>query len=115
MHKKSMFLFLLLIFKSVISAELSNSDTAAHHTITVFVHGTSIARRMMNISPYRPNLYCPQGLTLAKDLPLEYRYHQIAKSCAEINHQLNDFMDDGLQVAIIIFLATAFPITEVCT
>lgn len=86
-----MFLFLLLICKAAVSAELSNSETIAHHTITVFVHGTSIARRMMNMSPLRPNLYCPQGLTLAKELPQEYRYHQIAKSCAELNNKLYPF------------------------
>jgi hypothetical protein len=87
---KKIICILLFLICHVIKSEsvIIESNTATDHTITVFVHGTSIARRMMNISPLRPHVYCPQGLTLAKELPKNYRYYGIAKGCAELNNKL---------------------------
>jgi hypothetical protein len=92
MSKKIIYIFLFLIYHVIKSESVViDSNTDVGHVITVFIHGTSIARRMMNISPFRPNIYCPQGLTLAKELPEEYRYHQIAKSCSKLNSKRYPF------------------------
>ncbi|WP_162801733.1 hypothetical protein [Candidatus Chromulinivorax destructor] len=66
----------------------TQTENQRDHTITVFVHGTSVARRMINMSPLRPRVYCPQGLTLAIDLPKNYHYHQMAQSCADLHNEL---------------------------
>jgi len=51
------------------------------HSITVFVHGTYLMRKLFQYSHYRPLTYCPQGLSLAKDLPKYYHFHRMARGC----------------------------------
>lgn len=51
------------------------------HSITVFVHGTYLMRKLFQFSHYRPLMYCPQGLSLAKNLPFYYHFHKMAKGC----------------------------------
>ena len=88
MYKKITSIFFLLLCDTALHIHVfAQANMLNHHTITVFIHGTSIARRMMNISPFKPNVFCPQGLTLAKELPQEYRYYKIAQSCADLNQK----------------------------
>ena len=51
------------------------------HSITIFVHGTYLMRKFFQFSHYRPLMYCPQGLSLAKNLPTYYHFHRMAKGC----------------------------------
>lgn len=87
MYKARGFFLILLCSFVYVSCQTQTEKTKGH-TITVFVHGTSIARRMINMSPLRPRVYCPQGLTLAIDLPKNYHYHIVAQSCADLRDEL---------------------------
>lgn len=59
----------------------ANYSTTQDHSITIFVHGTYLMRKIWQHSPYRPVMYCPFGLTLAKNLPPHYHFHKIAQGC----------------------------------
>ena len=76
--------FCIFIFTIFISmASMATED----HSITVFVHGTFPIRRILNnpLSPFRRLVYCPEGLSLAKNLPNHYHYHDVAKNCVDKN------------------------------
>lgn len=62
--------------------------TTIDHSITIFVHGTFPARKLLQNYIARPLLYCPQGLSLAKDLPDSYHFHKLAQGCVDCNNQL---------------------------
>lgn len=55
--------------------------TTQDHSITIFVHGTHFLRKILQYSPCRQQIYCPQGLTLAKNLPEHYHFYKIASGC----------------------------------
>ncbi len=64
-------------------------QTTVDHTITVFVHGTYPARKCLECIPgARSLIYCPQGLSLAKNLPKSYHFHELAQGCVNLNPQL---------------------------
>lgn len=51
--------------------------------VTVWVHGTHPAKRLLEskISPIRSQVSVPAGLSLAKDAPEHYYFHNIAQEC----------------------------------
>jgi len=56
------------------------------HSVTVFVHGTYPARKLLQSSFFSRFLtYCPQGISLAKDLPSYYCFYKMAEGCAHLN------------------------------
>lgn len=59
-----------------------------NHTLTIFVPGTTPLRGFLEYTPIRRYIYCPQGLTLAQQLPKKYYFYQIAESCAQENPEL---------------------------
>ncbi|MBP6869477.1 hypothetical protein KBC04_01175 [Candidatus Babeliales bacterium] len=61
--------------------------TTMDHSITVFVHGTYPVRKILQSSFARFLVYCPQGLSLAKDLPSYYYFHKMAQGCVDLNKQ----------------------------
>ncbi|MBV8660899.1 MAG: hypothetical protein JO129_02030, partial [Candidatus Dependentiae bacterium] len=75
--KVGMFLLLLSIELELFSDHITTED----HSITIFVHGTYLMRKILQHSPCRQLMYCPQGLTLAKYLPEHYHFHKIALGC----------------------------------
>jgi predicted esterase len=72
-------IFLLVL--AMTSYAMSDHQTTQDHSITIFVHGTYIMRKLLQYSPCRPFMYCPQGLTLAKHLPAHYHFYKIAHGC----------------------------------
>lgn len=75
--KVGMFLLLLSIELKISSDHTTTED----HSITIFVHGTYLMRKVLQYSPCRQLMYCPQGLTLVKHLPENYHFHKIALGC----------------------------------
>lgn len=64
------------------------------HSITIFVHGTYLMRKVWQYSPSRSLMYCPQGLTLAKNLPTHYFFYRMARGfigCDSENYSLEQF------------------------
>lgn len=59
----------------------SSHTTTLDHSITIFVHGTYLMRKVLQYSSCRPLIYCPQGLTLAKNLPAHYHFYKMAHGC----------------------------------
>lgn len=59
----------------------SDCTTTKDHSITIFVHGTYLLRKIWQFSPSRPLIYCPQGLSLAKHLPSHYFFYKMAYGC----------------------------------
>lgn len=62
--------------------------TTVDHAITIFVHGTYPGRKILQYSWGRFLTYCPQGLSLAKELPEHYHFHLMAKGCVDLNPSL---------------------------
>ena len=62
-------------------------NPTADHSITIFVHGTYPARKLLQSSFARFLVYCPQGLSLAKDLPSYYHFYKIAQGCVDFNKE----------------------------
>lgn len=88
MNKKIIFaLFCMTLDLSAATQEQTTTD----HTITVFVHGTYPVGKLLRISPGRPLIYCPKGLSLAKDLPKCYQFHKMVQGCVDLNNQLYSF------------------------
>lgn len=69
--------------KEIIASKITTPD----HSITVFVHGTYPVRKALQFSFGRFLIYCPQGLSLAKNLPSYYHFHKMAKGCFELDSQ----------------------------
>ncbi len=65
MHSKHFLLYFLIFISNF--TQVSCENTTSDHTITVFVHGTTIARTFLQYTPFRPLIYCPQGLSLIKN------------------------------------------------
>lgn len=82
--KISMMMSLLFIELCAVSDHTTTQD----HSITIFVHGTYLMRKVFQFSPYRHLMYCPQGLTLAKDLPSHYHFYKMAHGCASCDQDL---------------------------
>jgi len=57
------------------------NHTTEDHSITIFIHGTYLWRKLWQYSPYCHLMYCPQGLNLAKSLPEHYHFYKIAQGC----------------------------------
>lgn len=66
---------------------LLRGKTTADHSITIFVHGTFPARKALQYSLGRFLIYCPQGLSLAKNLPTYYHFYKMAHGCVECDPQ----------------------------
>lgn len=60
-------------------------NTTTDHSITIFVHGTYPARKLLQNSFARFLTYCPEGLSLAKELPPYYHFHKMAQSCVDLD------------------------------
>lgn len=82
--KISMILFLFFVEYSI----MSNYVTTQDHSITIFVHGTYLMRKILQHSPCRQLMYCPQGLTLAKNLPSHYHFSKVAHGCVACDKTL---------------------------
>ncbi|MBI2353168.1 hypothetical protein HYV11_02920 [Candidatus Dependentiae bacterium] len=72
--------FLQLFFIVVFWGHCLNSDTPI---INVWVHGTYPALNLLTSKklPFRSWVYVKNGISLAKELPENYYFHQLAKSC----------------------------------
>lgn len=84
-------IIMLLCFEYIMFA---NHSTTQDHSITIFVHGTYLIRKIWQYSPSRPLIYCPQGLTLAKHLPRHYFFYKMAHGCVTCdkdNYSLDQF------------------------
>ena len=73
----SVFILLLFIEMVVVADHATTED----HSVTIFVHGTYLMRKIVQFSPCRQLMYCPQGLTLAKNLPKNYHFNKMAHGC----------------------------------
>lgn len=62
--------------------------TTIDHSITIFVHGTYPARKALQYSLARFLVYCPDGLSLACNLPKNYHFYKLAQGCVDLNPQL---------------------------
>ncbi len=71
-------IIVLMFFESFVVA---NHRTTEDHSITIFVHGTFLMRKLWQYSHCRPLIYCPQGLSLAKHLPSHYHFYKMAYGC----------------------------------
>ncbi len=87
---KNCFLLYFVIFSSIF-APIIGKQTTSDHTITVFVHGTFPVRKILQYSPGRSLIYCPQGLSLAKNLPKNYHFYKLAQGCVHNNPKLYSF------------------------
>jgi len=67
--------------KEIIASKITTPD----HSITIFVHGTYPVRKALQFSFGRFLMYCPQGLSLAKNLPSYYHFHKMAKGCFDLD------------------------------
>ncbi len=85
MKMKISMIALLLSIELVI---ISNHTTTDDHSITIFVHGTYLMRKVLQYSPCRQLMYCPQGLTLAKNLPDHYHFYKVAQGCVTCDEKL---------------------------
>ena len=84
-NKKYIFILLSLIFNTIIT---NTQQPTSDHAITIFVHGTYPIPRVLRNSPFRKFMYCPQGLSLAKDLPADYHFYTMAQGCVNLNRDL---------------------------
>ena len=76
------------IFFYLYTLQTMCEQTTTDHSITVFVHGTYPMSKILRNSPFRKLMYCPQGLSLAKELPADYHFHTIAQGCVDLNPSL---------------------------
>ncbi|MGZ6254718.1 MAG: hypothetical protein ACXWL5_01900 [Candidatus Chromulinivorax sp.] len=74
--KQIIFVCCIIASKIILSVEVTQD-----HSITIFVHGTYLMRKLLHYLPSRPFMYCPEGLTLAKTLPNYYHFYKIADGC----------------------------------
>ncbi len=81
--KISMIMLLLCVEISILASHKTTED----HSITIFVHGTFLMRKLWQYSHHRPLIYCPQGLSLAKHLPSHYHFYKMAHSCVAHDQQ----------------------------
>jgi len=80
--------FKILLFSFILNfSMIAMQQTNNSQTITIFVHGTSPMRKLLQYSPGRSLMYAHQGLNLAKDLPKNYHFHKIAQACVDANPQ----------------------------
>lgn len=87
--KKLNFFVLLLSFCLLEAKEkLFLGNPTEDNSITIFVHGTYLARKLLQSSVFsRFLIYCPQGLAVVKDLPSHYYFYKIAEGCAYLNQK----------------------------
>lgn len=79
---------LFLVFEAIMHAQdIPTQD----NSITIFVHGTYLLRKILQYLPCRQLIYCPQGLTLAKHLPPHYYFYKVAQGCAAFDKQHYSF------------------------
>ena len=69
----------------------TSQEKTIDHTITIFVHGTSLAPKIIDQLPIKPLFHCPKGLTLAKDLPEDYDFYKRAKGFVDNNSNRYSF------------------------
>lgn len=87
--KSLTFLILFSYGMSMFSNEIVGCEqTTVDHSITIFVHGTFPVRKVLQYSFGRFLIYCPQGLSLAKNLPSYYHFNKMAHGCVERNSEL---------------------------
>jgi len=86
----NLFLFILIFFNHSILL-YSKVNTTIDHAITVFVHGTFPARKLLQYSPGRSLIYFPKGLSLAENISKKYHFHQVAKGCIDLSPDLYSF------------------------
>lgn len=84
---------LLLLLYSVSSVEAWFSTVGVYSTqesatVTVWVHGTHPVKRLATckMSPLRKQMYAPEGLSLADELPENYYFRSIASQCDQKDH-----------------------------
>lgn len=100
--KTKAFLMLLCQFYFLETKEdLLLGNPTEDHSITIFVHGTYPARKLLQSSFFLRFLtYCPQGLSLAKDLPSYYHFYRMAEGCVHFNkksYSMEQFYTFGWQ------------------
>lgn len=91
---------LFILFLSMITLSMNAERTTQDHSITIFVHGTYPVRRFLYALPDRLKglMYCPQGLSLAKDLPNNFHFRKLAIGCCDLdskNFSLDQFYTFG--------------------
>lgn len=92
MNKKSIFLIIIISLPIIILNILATSkDETKDHTITVFVHGTALAPRIIDRLPIKPLFHCPKGLSLAHDMPSNYDFYKRAEGFINLNNKLYSF------------------------
>jgi predicted esterase len=86
MKIKKFLLYLLVAAPAY--THISCEQTTSDHAITIFVHGTTPIRKFLQYTPIRSRIYCPQGLSLIKNLPMHYHFHTMAQGFVDRNSQL---------------------------
>ncbi len=76
-----MLMSMIMLSFCVESIMFADHATTKDHSITIFVHGTYFMRKILQYSLSRQQIYCPQGLTLARNLPDHYHFSKIAHGC----------------------------------
>jgi predicted esterase len=89
MNTKKFLLYSLIV--STFNVAIVGEQITKNHTITVFVHGTFPVRKILQYTPGRSLIYCPQGLSLANMLPKSYHFHKMAQACINLNPNLYSF------------------------
>ncbi|MGZ6250433.1 MAG: hypothetical protein ACXWL2_00180 [Candidatus Chromulinivorax sp.] len=74
---------LFLLHEVPMFSKVTCGKSTQDHSITIFVHGTFPARKTLQYSFGRFLIYCPQGLSLAKNLPSYYHFHKMANGCVQ--------------------------------
>ncbi|MBP6869478.1 hypothetical protein KBC04_01180 [Candidatus Babeliales bacterium] len=77
----------IMMVLALLATQVLLGNTTKDHSITIFVHGTYLMRKILQYSPYRQQIYCPQGLTLAKNLPSHYHFSKIAHGCVACDNE----------------------------
>lgn len=77
--------FCILFYAFDVSCKVKTKLPKA--TVTVWVHGTHPVKRLLEskYSPMRSQVYAPMGLSLAKDLPKNYNFYNIAVESSRLS------------------------------
>lgn len=98
MVKKLLCIFILLCLapscknkkpKKIVKPETPIEEVVEPTSITVFVHGIRLAAFLQRMPIFHYGFYCPQGLTLAKDMGSKYTLSNLQELYKTDPHQFN--------------------------